>query len=101
MKKEIYLMIINFFAFNGKVKFIQVDINRGVSHNRNFYDLNWNKMPFDLKYPSYLNINKPENIKDMIEVAKLLSQSLNFARIDLYSILNRYLFWRNNTYTRK
>ena len=82
-----------FFCFNGKVKFIQVDINRGVSHNRDFYDLNWNKMPFELKYPSYeYNIDKPINIKDMIEVSELLSESLNFARIDLYSIFNRIYF---------
>ena len=38
------------------------------------------------------NIDKPINIKDMIEVAELLSESLNFARIDLYSIFNRIYF---------
>ena len=82
-----------FFSFNGKTKFIQVDIDREGDHKRNFYDSNWNKVPFELNYPSYqLDIEKPLNLNKMLEISEILSNELNFARIDLYSILNDIYF---------
>ena len=82
-----------FFAFNNEVKFIQVDYDRANNHKRNFYDLEWNKMDFNLNYPSFdFEIKKPENLSQMIEISKVLSEGLPFARIDLYSILNDIYF---------
>tara|TARA_Y100001935_G_scaffold250913_1_gene251843 strand:+ start:5437 stop:6288 length:852 start_codon:yes stop_codon:yes gene_type:complete len=82
-----------FFSFNSKVKFIQVDYDRANDHKRNFYDLEWNKMDFNLNYPSCnFEIKKPENLSQMIEISKVLSKGLPFARIDLYSILNDIYF---------
>tara|TARA_B100000427_G_C15343253_1_gene522141 strand:+ start:72 stop:467 length:396 start_codon:yes stop_codon:yes gene_type:complete len=81
------------FCFSGKVKFIQVDIDRGGDHKRNFYNSKWQKMPFELKNKSYdKNIEEPENLAEMIEVAGMLSEELAFVRVDLYSIFNKIYF---------
>ena len=81
------------FCFSGEVKFIQVDIDRAGSHKRNFYNTEWQKMPFELKNKSYeKDIKEPQNLTEMIEVATILSRGLAFVRIDLYSIFNKVYF---------
>tara|TARA_Y100001970_G_scaffold224798_1_gene277200 strand:- start:81 stop:932 length:852 start_codon:yes stop_codon:yes gene_type:complete len=82
-----------FFSFNGKIEFIQVDIDRGGSHKRNFYDCNWNRMPFELNYPSYeFDIEKPSRLNKMLKISENLSSGLDFARIDLYYISDKIYF---------
>ena len=82
-----------FFSFNGNVKFIQVDIDRDGNHRRNFYDYEWERMPFELNYPSYeYNIDKPMNFNKMLKISKKIGKEFNFTRIDLYSILNNVYF---------
>lgn len=82
-----------FFCFNGEPKYIQVDIDRQTDHRRLFYDLNWKRMPFSLGYPpSAEGVLPPENLQDMIAVARKLSEPLRFARVDLYSHGGRTLF---------
>ncbi len=82
-----------FFCFNGEVKYIQVDIDREANHKRNFYDIKWRKMPFELNYPGFeKNVTKPSNLNEMIEISKILSEGLPFSRIDLYSIFNNVFF---------
>ena len=42
-------------------------------------------MDFNLNYPSCnFEIKKPENLSQMIEISKVLSKGLPFAKIDLY-----------------
>ena len=48
-----------FFCFDGKVKFIQVDSNRFTSQTQNFYDTEWNSLPFKIKYSSGDTIPPP------------------------------------------
>jgi hypothetical protein len=81
------------FCFNGEPKFIQVDIDRHTNHTRNFYDLEWGRMPFTILYPQFSGyISKPPNLGEMIRVARDLSQPFVFARIDLYSVANKVYF---------
>ena len=82
-----------FFTFNGRVKVIQVDIDRMKKHKRNFYDPDWNKIPVQFNHPNYNEvIKKPEKLIEMIDVANKLSNNLEFARIDLYCHLNKIYF---------
>lgn len=74
-----------FFCFSGEPSFIQVDLDRFTNHTRNFYDLNWQLLPFTTLYPLGKKVlPKPEKLSEMIQIAKSLSEDLIFSRIDLY-----------------
>ncbi|MEI6437344.1 MAG: ATP-grasp fold amidoligase family protein [Candidatus Omnitrophota bacterium] len=74
-----------FFCFHGKAYCIQVDIGRFVDHKRNFYDINWNQLPFALKHPRGMNIPRPKKLTEMINIAEQLAVEFDFCRVDLYS----------------
>ncbi len=78
-----------FFCFNGKVKFIQVDIDRFTRHTRNFYDTNWNRLPFSLIYNTGISIPSPPKLDEMIFIASKLSEPFCFVRIDMFSLNNK------------
>ena len=87
-------------CFHGKVEVIQVDIDRFTNHKRNFYDASWNLLPFswslwkDVKplWDTGRNIEKPNNLDEMIIVAEKLSEAFKYVRIDLYDFDNRIYF---------
>lgn len=79
-------------CYNGKVKLIQVDINRYKNHTRAFYDTSWDRLNFSLSYPSTpIAVPKPKNLLAMIQVAECLAKYFEFIRIDLYSNGDRCL----------
>jgi len=75
-----------FFAFHGKVHFIQVDYDRFINHTRTFYDCNWQPQPFILKYKGGKVIERPHCLSEMICVAETLANGYDFLRIDLYLV---------------
>lgn len=82
-----------FFCFNGIPYYIVVDGERFIEHKRNFYDINWNLLKIKSDCPNFdLPIQKPENLKDLIDVAKKLSTNFPFVRVDLYSVNNKIYF---------
>ena len=87
------------FCFHGKLHFIQVDYDRFVNHGRAMYDVSWNKIPAELHYPDLgKNIDKPENLNNIIEVSESLSQGFDFVRVDLYNINNKIYFGELTNY---
>lgn len=75
-----------FFCYDGKVKLICIDIGKYSGYKRVFYNTNWEKQGFSLRYPLYEgSLEKPENLDEMIFVAEKLSEDLNFIRVDIYS----------------
>lgn len=82
-----------FFCFGGDPRFIQVDVDRFQDHRRNFYDLDWKKLPFELHYKSYNSeVTRPKMLQEMVEVSAKLSKGLKFARVDLYDLDNQVVF---------
>lgn len=80
------LMDYRLFCYKGVVKLICIDIGKFSGYHRIFYDKEWNKQNFSLKYPLYEGfIEKPKNLDEMLEVAETLSNDFDFIRIDLYS----------------
>lgn len=76
-----------FMCFNGVPKCLFVCLNRYSSNGMNvdFYDMDWNPMPFIRHYPrSGCLIDKPQNFELMVEIAKILSKNLIFLRVDFY-----------------
>lgn len=84
-----------FMCFNGKVKCSFTCLNRNSPNGLNvdFYDINWNKMPFERYYKnSNIVLEKPKNYEKMIELAEKLSKNIPFVRVDFYEINNKLYF---------
>jgi hypothetical protein len=82
-----------FFCFNGTPGTILVARDRYTDLKYNFYDLDWNLLPWRRKSPdSGLNIPKPAHLGEMLEIAHNLSEGLIFARIDLYDVRGKIIF---------
>lgn len=83
------------FCFGGEPAFCQVIRNRGDNESIDFYDLDWNHLPFTgLRRIPFAdsNIPKPEHYEEMIDLAKRLSTPFPFVRVDLYNIDGNIVF---------
>ena len=84
-----------FFCFNGKAKFIQANKGRDTpNHAQNFYDLNWNLLPFgkDLKPRPEIIIKPPACLLEMVNIAETLAVDFPFVRIDFYEVNGGIIF---------
>lgn len=68
---------------------IQIDEDRFGNHKRSLFDINKQKLDFDIQ-PKYESVksdyNWPDNFDEMIDVAKKLSEDFKYVRVDLYNI---------------
>ena len=83
------------FCFNGKPYMILVCSNRVENHkDTDFFDCNWNKINLSRKNSknSKQKISKPNNLEEMLNLARLLSKNTIFLRVDLYDINNKVYF---------
>jgi hypothetical protein len=75
-----------FWCFEGKAKYIMFLSNRNSGLKMSFYDLNWNKVDISYHYPRHADdIERPEKLHEMIDVANKLCQGFHHCRIDLYN----------------
>ena len=82
-----------FLCFKGKPEFIVYDIDRYIGHKRNFYDTSWKYLNISSDCPNFGDIvEKPEKLKEMLEIAKILSEDFPAVRVDLYCIQNKIYF---------
>jgi TupA-like ATPgrasp len=73
------------FCIRGVPKLVQVDVNRRIQHARTFYSVDWVRQHYEFTYPSAGDIQRPDNLGDMLQVASRLSEDFSFVRVDLYS----------------
>ena len=84
-------------CFHGEPKFVQVfswtknyvtDYKEELSEYNIYYDLNWSKLDMIIGYPynNDVDITKPENLEEMIEIARKLSEGIPFVKVDFYNI---------------
>ncbi|MFC4097906.1 ATP-grasp fold amidoligase family protein [Euzebyella saccharophila] len=81
-----------FHCLNGKVAFIQVDLNRATNHKRNLYDPKWNLLPFTIRYSNGINIERPKSLDKMIAIAEKLAKDFICVRVDLYLVMGKIYF---------
>ena len=82
------------FCFNGNPKFIAARIVLNEKKHKyiyNYYDLNWNLTEIEYGSHNYkrnpnITIEKPKNLKLLIDYAKKLSNEFVFVRVDFYEI---------------
>jgi len=84
------------FCFNGMPKIIFVDrsILDKSTNVRNIYDIEWNYIPVSVAYPTDPNmmIDKPNNLQEMLNLAKKMSKNIPHVRVDFYSINDKTYF---------
>ena len=82
-----------FYCFDGHVECLLLCSDRENGTKLDYYDLNWNKLPYSIdKYTSHKEINKPKTLDEMIKVASDLSKGFEFVRVDLYDINGKVYF---------
>ncbi len=82
-------------CFNGKVKCSFVCSNRNTKGGLcvNFYDENWNPMPFERHYKKNINeFPMPKTYNKMVELAEKLSKNIKFVRVDFYVVDDKIYF---------
>lgn len=83
---------------NGLPVFIQVCTERSDNNpgKRVIYDCNWNNLNFvrdnDHHYSNLFEIDKPINLKEMLEYSYILSSGMEYCRLDFYNVGNRVYF---------
>lgn len=81
------------FCYNGKPKYIIVDVDRYIGHKRNFYDAEWNNLHITSDCPAAeREIPRPENMEEMLKVAAKLSEGFPYVRVDLYNLRGKIYF---------
>ena len=84
-----------FYCFNGEPKFLYCGQGLTEDHSLkiDFYDLNWNLMPFyRTDYHRLGQIEKPKKLSEMIGIARKLSKGVPFVRIDLFEVDGKVYF---------
>lgn len=75
------------WCFNGKAYYIMFLSERKQGLKMAFYDLQWNKQNFVYNYPlQEQEIERPDNLDEMIEKAELLSAGFPHVRVDFYRL---------------
>jgi len=88
------------WCFNGTPKFIMFLAERQVGLKMAFYDLAWNLLPFTYIYPQYDKlVTKPDNLDEIINIAKKLCRDFIHVRVDLYRLDNGSLKFGEMTFT--
>lgn len=83
-----------FMCFNGKTKCSFVCSERHTDGLKvTFFDIGWNKLPFERVYPCSDDIlDKPKTYDKMLELSEILSAHIPFVRVDFYEIGNKIYF---------
>ena len=79
------------YCHNGKPLYFQMIGNRDFETHSGrlaFFDLDWNLQDFNTgDYPDYeYLLDKPENLRELIQIAEVLAEGFKFVRVDLYEI---------------
>ena len=90
-----------FWCFNGKVKYIELIVNRQTCARMAFYDTNWNKLQFSTgAYPLIEDeIVMPKKLNEMIQLSETLSKDFIHVRVDLYLLDDELIKFGEMTFT--
>lgn len=89
------LLDYKFFCFNGRMEFMKVDIGRFGDHHANYYNRDFELLPFgEILYLPDVNakVDKPNSFEKMIILAEKLAKGIPFLRVDMYNTGNNIYF---------
>jgi hypothetical protein len=88
-----------FWCFEGRVGFVQVDLDRFSRHTRSLHRPDWRPIDATILYPKpEVVTDAPERLAEMLEVAEALASGLDFVRVDLYATRDRVVFGEMTNY---
>lgn len=89
------------FCFHGEPKYIMFLAERLTNGLKMaFYDTEWRKQPFVYTYPMYeKEVPKPDNLGEMLELSRKLSEGFSHVRVDWYSLPGNRLVFGEMTFT--
>lgn len=80
-------------CFNGKARMVFTCTDRKSSLKVDFFDLNWNHLPFQRKFANNERpVPRPKNLDAMISLAEKLAAPFPFVRVDFYDLDTRIVF---------
>lgn len=92
-KGESDLEDFKFYCFNGVPAFVEVHTNRSSNHGIASYDLEWNRMEWNMNsHEPNGYAQRPACLSEMVEIAKKLSKGFAHVRVDLYCIEDKVYF---------
>lgn len=82
-----------FFCFDGEPKMLFVATDRPFDTRFDFFDMDWNHLPFKQGHPlATKEIKKPAGFEKMKDLSKILSKGFPHVRVDLYDINGQIYF---------
>lgn len=91
-----------FFCFDGEPHYCQAIRDRHSKETIDFYDMEWNHMPFVGLNPVAKNgiapVARPVHLETMKDICRKLSKDIKFSRIDLYVINDKEYFGKITFY---
>lgn len=85
-----------FYCFDGKPMYCQVIRDRFTNETIDFYDMDWNHLPFvglnQSASNGLISVEKPDALPTMIDICSKLSSNIPFVRIDLYYVKGMVYF---------
>lgn len=82
-----------FFCFDGEVKALFISSDREEVLKADFYDADFNLLPFTIEHPNSGKImEKPKNYEKMKELAETISKGFTHVRVDFYNINGKIYF---------
>ncbi len=79
-------------CFNGKVAFIQVDMDRATNHRKNIYDADWNFIDVKFNFEIGGPVERPQTLEEMIRLAEIFAKDFIYVRVDFYEVNNHIYF---------
>lgn len=80
-------------CFGGEPQYVIIDKDRFSNHKRDIYDINWNKLDITTDHEQTDVIDlKPVVLKEMLELARTLSEGFPHVRVDFYIVDNKIYF---------
>ena len=81
------------FCSKGEPIYIQVDSERMTKHERTIFDVRWDETDIQISYPKIRKkLKRPSKLDEMLSLARKLSESFLFCRVDFYLHKERVYF---------
>ena len=82
-----------FFCFNGQPKMLFIASDRGIDTRFDFFDMDFNHLPFEQGHPNSTKVlKKPDGFDHMKKLAMKLSEGFPEVRVDFYNVDGKIYF---------
>ncbi len=88
-----------FYVFDGRVRFIVMDLDRFDNHVESYYDRDWRLQDFTIHFPRGPRLDAPRQLGKMLRIAETLAAEFDFLRVDLYAPDDEHILFGELTFS--